>query len=52
MCEGQCHRSKVKLTMTKNMIFKDFTVYLTCGLEVKGHKDQGHGRRSKVKVTM
>ena len=49
-CQG--HRSKVKVAMSKNVIFMHFALlYLTCDLEVKvsrvkvkGHMGQGQMR--------
>ena len=46
MCEGQGHRSNVKVNMLENVIFfKDFFVIsLRFDLEVKGHMGQGQIR--------
>ena len=57
MCKGRGHRSKVKVTIPKNVIFQGlYMVYLTCqcGLEVtrvnvKGHVVRGQWSRSEVK---
>ena len=46
MYEGQGHRSKVKVTMLKNVIFSFFfAISFRFDLEVKGH--MGQGQRSR-----
>ena len=54
MCAGQGHRSKVKVTISKNVIFKDFTQcirhvasrFKVTRVKVKGNLVQGQRSRS------
>ncbi len=51
--EGQGHRSKVKITRSKNCYFRYHLSALQVFFEVKGHMGQGqrpHGSKSNVKL--
>ena len=53
MGEGQGHRSKVKVTISKKLIFKDIIwCVLTCDLVVIGHGVKVKGHWVKVKCHM
>ncbi len=49
-CEGQGHRSKVKVTKVKNVKIPVFSLVSEKMVQGQGHKGQGQGRRSRSKV--